>query len=130
MLRILALICLLPVPALAERVMTAAEFEAFTTGKTMDYSDGAAVWGREEYLPNRRVRFSFTDDECREGSWYEAGPMICFVYADVPGPKCWTYFTDGTTVTTLFAEDPPGTAPSTVVASNAPLICQGPDVGV
>jgi hypothetical protein len=116
-----------PLPALAERVMTAEEFDAYATGRTLDYSQFGDVWGREEYLPNRRVRFSFRDDECREGSWYAKGPQICFVYDDEGVPKCWTYFTDGASVETLFEGD---SARSDVGPADGPLTCLGPDVGV
>jgi hypothetical protein len=127
MIRALLIACLLPFPAFAERVMTGPEFEAFSTGKTMDYSQFGEVWGREEYLPNRRVRFSYRDDECREGSWYEEGPLICFVYDDDGVPKCWTYFTDGKNVETLFEGD---FDRSEVSPTKEPLTCLGPDVGV
>jgi hypothetical protein len=129
MLRWILFACLLPLPAAAERVMTGEEFEAFATGRTMDYSYGTDVWGREAYLPGRRVQFSFTDDECRDGSWYEDGPYICFVYDDDPSPKCWTYFTDGKNVQTIFIEDPPGSPRSDVRPTKEPLVCLGPDVG-
>jgi hypothetical protein len=131
MLRVFALIlCLTPLSAAAERVMTAAEFEAFSTGKTMDYAIGSDAWGREEYLPGRRVRFSFTDDECRFGSWYEQGQMVCFIYDGDTDPKCWTYFTDGKNVTTQFAPDGPAATLSSVRPTKEPLVCLGPEVGV
>jgi hypothetical protein len=127
MIRILLLACLLPFPAFAERVMTGAEFDAYSTGRTLDYSQFGEVWGKEQYLPNRRVRFSFRDDECREGTWYEQGTQICFVYDDEGVPKCWTYFTNGKTVETLFEGD---FERSDVLPTKEPLACLGPDVGV
>jgi hypothetical protein len=127
---ILTLALLLPLPALAERIMTPAEFETYATGKTIDYADDFSVWGREEYLPNRRVRFSFTDDECRFGSWYAQDTQICFVYDFDPDPKCWTYFTDGKNVTTVFEGDGPGGTVSTALPTKEPLVCLGPEVGV
>jgi hypothetical protein len=127
MIRALVIACLIPFPAFAERVMTAAEFEAFATGRTMDFIQFGDVWGREQYLPGRRVRFSFRDDECREGSWYEQGAQICFVYENDNVPKCWTYFTDGTNVETLFEND---FDRSEVRPTKEPLTCLGPEVGV
>ncbi len=124
------ILCLVPLAAQAERVMTPAEFEAYSTGKTIDYEDDFSVWGREEYLPNRRVRFSFTDDECRFGTWYDQGDQVCFVYDDDPDPKCWTYFTDGKNVTTVFENDGPGGTISTARPTKEPLVCLGPEVGV
>ena len=131
MLRIFVLfLALLPLPAWAQRVMTPAEFEAFATGKTLDYEDDFSVWGREEYLPNRRVRFSFSEQECRFGTWYDQGDEVCFVYEDDPEPKCWTYFTDGKNVTTIYTSDGRGGSVSTARPTKEPLICLGPEVGV
>lgn len=131
MTRILTLIlCLLPFAAQAERVMTPAEFEAYSTGKTLDYEDDFSVWGREQYLPNRRVRFSYSQGECRFGEWYDKGDQVCFVYEDDPEPKCWTYFTDGKNITTVFENDGPGGAISTAKPTKERLECLGPAVGV
>jgi hypothetical protein len=131
MLRIAVIaVCLSALPAVAERVMTPAEFEAFSTGKTIDYSDEFSTWGREEYLPGRQVRFSFTDDECRFGQWYDQGDQVCFVYEGDPAPKCWTYFTDGKNVTTVFESDGPGGPISTARVTKERLECLGPAVGV
>ncbi|MFM2390619.1 MAG: hypothetical protein RLZZ437_2174 [Pseudomonadota bacterium] len=127
---VLTLAFLLPLPAWAERVMTPTEFEAYATGKTIDYADDFSVWGREEYLPGRRVRFSFTDDECRFGTWYDQGDQVCFVYELDPEPKCWTYFTDGKNVTTVFESDGPGGTVSRAMPTKEPLVCLGPQVGV
>ena len=130
--RCVLVICLamLPLPALADRVMTPTEFEAYATGKTLDYADDFSVWGREEYLPNRQVRFSFSKSECRFGRWYDQGDQVCFVYDDDPEPKCWTYFTNGKTVTTVYESDGPGGTVSTARPTKEPLICLGPEVGV
>ncbi len=127
---VLILLGLAPLPAFAERVMSPAEFETYSTGKTIDYADDFSTWGREEYLPGRRVRFSFTDDECRFGSWYEQGDQVCFVYELDPDPKCWSYFTDGKNVTTVFEGDGPGGTVSTARPTKEPLVCLGPEVGV
>ena len=56
-----ALLALAPVVAGAESPlpapMTAAEFDAYATGKTLTYSQYGEIYGTEEYLPNRRVRW-------------------------------------------------------------------------
>ena len=127
---VLTIALLLPLPAWAERVMTAAEFDDYATGKTIDYADDFSIWGREQYLPDRRVRFSFTDDECRFGTWYDQGDQICFVYDNDPEPKCWIYFTDGKNVTTIYQTDGPGGRVSTARPTKEPLVCLGPEVGV
>ena len=73
---ILCALCALPFTAAAE--MSAAEFDAYTRGKTLYYGNGAEPYGAEIYLPNRRVRWSFLDGECKDGEWFEANGMICF----------------------------------------------------
>ena len=85
----LALCLILPAPALAETPMTAEEFEAYVTGKTMDYIADGQVFGREVYLPGRKVRWAFTAEECKLGHWFGQGDQICFLYDGDPEPKCW-----------------------------------------
>jgi hypothetical protein len=123
-------------PALAESVpsappMSAAEFESYSTGKTLTYGLGGEVYGIEQYLPGRRVLWAFKGDECRKGYWYEAGQEICFVYEDdFDGPQCWTFHRIDGGIRARFAGDPNGADLSEVAQSSSPLICAGPDVGV
>lgn len=121
---------LLPLAALAETPMTAAEFDRFVTGKTMDYIASGTVFGREVYLPGRKVRWAFSDDVCMSGSWYGDGRHICFVYDGDPEPKCWTVWQDGADLAASFVADGADVPPRQVVQTNAPLACPGPDVGV
>ncbi|MEO0634285.1 MAG: hypothetical protein AAFY52_09205, partial [Pseudomonadota bacterium] len=60
--------------------MSAAEFEAYVTGKTLFYGRDGRAYGAEIYRENRRVTWSFLDGDCKDGYWYEAGENICFVY--------------------------------------------------
>ena len=111
--------------------MTASEFEAYATGKTLTYGLGGEVYGIEQYLPGRRVLWAFTGDECRKGYWYEAGQEICFVYeTDPEGPQCWTFHHMGTGIRARFVGDPNGADLSEVAQSPSPLRCAGPDTGV
>ena len=86
-----AVLVLVPLSALAETAMSGEEFDAYTRGHTFYYGAGGTPYGGEEYLDNRRVRWSFLDGECQEGYWYEAGELICFVYENNPDPQCWTF---------------------------------------
>jgi hypothetical protein len=125
-------ICLLPLSALAETPLTGAEFEALTTGKTMDHILFGEVYGAERYFPDRRVRWAFTADDCLDGVWYEKGAMICFEYDDGTGPECWTYFRDGAGIRAIAADDTLSApaAPVQMTPSQTPLACLGPEVGV
>jgi hypothetical protein len=126
----LLVLTLFPGPVLAQTPMTADEFDAFTTGKTMDYIAEGTIFGREVYLPGRRVRWAFTAEECRSGSWYADGPHICFLYDDDPQPKCWLVWRDGDGLAASYITDLPGTTPRQVLETDEPLACEGPDVGV
>lgn len=111
--------------------LSAAEFEAYTTGKTLSYAtSGQAPYGAEEYLPNRRVRWAFTDQECKEGEWYPSGELICFLYEDSTDPQCWSFFLTPQGLRAQFANRP-GSAPLYQIdESDEPLFCPGPLIGV
>ncbi len=117
-------------PALAQTPMTVEEFESAVTGKTMDYIVRGTQYGREVYLPDRRVRWAFTAQECRSGSYYGDGPHICFLYDDDPQPKCWLIWAEGDGLGASYITDDPGTEPRQVLETDQPLACEGPDVGV
>ena len=130
--RALALaLALAAAPALAEAPMSPEAFEAYTTGKTLLYSQGGTAYGGEDYLPGRRVRWSFLDGHCLEGRWFDAQDLICFVYDDHPEEQiCWHFFQEPTG---LRAEVDGGedSAPLTTTGeAQAPLFCLGPEVGV
>lgn len=115
----------------AETPITAAEFEAYVTGKTLTYASSGEVWGAEQYRAGRSVTWAFTGQPCQNGTWYDNGNNeICFVYNAEEGPQCWHFFKDSAGLRAQFVGDPEGTPLSEVAQSNAPLICPGPDVGV
>jgi len=118
-----------PVIALAE--MSAEEFDAYTRGQTFHYAqEGAEPYGAEEYLPGRRVRWSFLDGECQEGHWYADGPLICFVYETRLEPQCWRFERRDGRLVARFKGDTAMTELYEVRKSQEPLMCPGPDVGV
>jgi hypothetical protein len=123
------LLAALPLHAAAEQ-MSAADFEAYATGKTLSYAVGGEIYGAEQYMPGRRVLWAFKGEECRAGLWYEEAGQICFVYEDEGVPQCWTFFRDDTGLRARFQNDPEGTELSEVAQTPNPLICAGPDVGV
>lgn len=110
--------------------MSAAEFEAYTTGKTLSYAEAGQPYGVERYLPGRRVVWAFVGDECRYGTWYEAQGQICFVYENDPEAQCWTFQQTATGIRAHFAGDPEGSALVEVQEDPDALKCPGPDVGV
>jgi len=125
----LALTAALSAPALAQEPMSGAEFDAYTSGKTLLYGTGGDVYGGEDYLPGRRVRWSFLDGRCLDGVWYEDGPFICFVYDDDPAPVCWTFYRGPAGLRAYLDGDPAEVLYETGEADE-PLLCLGPEVGV
>jgi hypothetical protein len=114
----------------AQTNLTGAEFEAYATGKTLTYASNGQVYGVEQYLTNRRVRWAFVDDTCRIGHWYEDAGEICFVYENDATPQCWTFHIRGGKLMARFVSEPPATELSEVNQTSDPLACTGPDVGV
>ena len=130
----LAALLLAPLAAAAETPMTAAEFEAHVTGMTITYQQSGGIFGIEEYLPGRKVRWSVAPGECKYGSWYPEAEALCFVYEYDPIPHCWTFWMQGGVMMARSAGVDPGADPGADLAeadrSASPLPCPGPDVGV
>lgn len=127
---ILLMLLALPVQAMAQTAMSAQEFDSYTRGKTFYYGSMGEPYGGEEYLDNRRVRWSFLDGKCRDGEWYEDAGLICFVYDDMPEPQCWSFERGRTGLIARFENDPTLTELYEVEKSAEPLLCLGPDIGV
>lgn len=117
-------------PAFAAEPMSATEFERYVTGKTLYFGQAGQAYGVEEYLSDRRVRWSFLDGKCKDGYWYEDASQICFVYEDNPEPQCWSFFKEGSRLRAVFENDPGSTVLYEANQDDEPMICMGPDVGV
>ncbi len=124
------LLALTTLPAAAQSNMSAAEFDAYTRGKTLFYGNGSTPYGAEIYLPDRRVKWSFLDGECKEGEWYEAGDLICFIYEDRPDPQCWSFEIGPRGLIARFENDPATTPLYEANESTEELLCLGPKIGV
>ena len=116
-------------PLAAEPALGAAEFDAYTQGKTLTYGSGGVAYGAEEYLPDRRVRWSFLDGDCRDGEWFPKGDQICFTYEDRDTPQCWSFFLTPEGLAARFENDPGAEALYEGDAAKEPLLCLGPEVG-
>lgn len=86
-------LCLSALPAMAERSVTAQEFEQMVTGKTLHFDRDGAPFGSEQYFDDKRVIWAFEGDgECQRGIWFEnTSGQICFVYDTDPAPQCWNF---------------------------------------
>ena len=132
MLRPLLLLLLLSTAAAApaETPLTAEEFEDRVTGLTLSFDRHGAPYGAEQYLPGRKVIWTFLDGVCKRGYWYEAAEKICFVYEDEPGPQCWDFLRTDQGFAARSVGDVPMNDLIVSGESRAPLHCPGPDVGV
>ena len=130
MIRAILTSMLVATPALAQTPLTADEFEARVTGKTIHFSQAGERAGSEQYFEGRSVRWQFPDGTCEDGTWYQAGSSICFSYDSAPDmPQCWTFTENDGTLTGQFdaePEDPPLLANR---INRIPLSCVGPDLG-
>ena len=122
---------LLGTPAMAQDPMNAAEFDAYTKGKTLTFGvAGDPSYGVEQYFENRRVIWSFLDGDCNNGVWYESKGSICFRYDFDPVPKCWQFFDEPDGLRAVFMNRPDMSVLYEAQDSTEPLICPGPNLGV
>lgn len=117
-------------PVLADGPLSAEAFDALTQGRTMTWAEFGQVYGVEQYLPGRRVRWTVVGDDCTLGHWYPEGDMICFKYEDDPDPDCWTITEDGAELFARYAGTAQDSDPVVVTETTEPLACFGPEVGV
>lgn len=128
--KLAVLFALIALPAAAQDAMTAAEFEAYTSGKTLTFGvRGAPAYGMEQYKSNRRVVWSFLDGECNNGVWYESKGSICFRYDFDPEPKCWKFYDEPGGLRAVYMNTPTASVLYEAQDSEEELICPGPRVG-
>lgn len=128
--RTLLALLLFATPALAQDPVTAEEFDVLTQGRSMTWSEFGAVYGVEQYLPDRRVRWAPVGVDCKLGHWYQDGPAICFKYEDDIEPDCWIIAQDGLGFSARYTTNPPEADPVVVAETPDPPACFGPKVGV
>jgi len=130
---ILSLAALTPLAARADVApLDAKAFEALTLGRTFFYTRQGQPFGTEQYLPDHKVIWAFTGDDCLKGTWVAQGDAICFSYEDAPDQtQCW-YFnqTDAGLEGHFIGADPAEPPLIARQSSPEPMGCMGPDVGV
>lgn len=131
-----AFILAFSLPALAQETastpMNAQAFDAYTLGRTLSFNVDGTPYGVEQYLPNRRVRWTFIGDQCQDGVWYERNGNICFLYENAPtNEQCWEFYETDTGLRAVFQGiDGPTTELYEVQQNDEPMACFGPGVGV
>lgn len=123
------LLFILASPAFADDAMSAAEFDAYTRGKTLTFGIAEnEAYGVEQYQENRRVIWSFVGGDCSNGVWYESKGSICFRYDHDPEPKCWKFYDEPNGLRAIFMNRPDTSVLYEAQNSDVPLSCPGPDL--
>ncbi|WP_296423942.1 hypothetical protein [Yoonia sp.] len=119
------LVCLaLATPATAQDIMSAAEFDAHVSGRTITFGTSQnPSYGIERYLPGRRVMWSAFDGTCKYGIWFESKGSICFRYDGDPEHKCWVMFNDPDGMRGVYMTRPNNTVIYEIPDREDPLIC-------
>lgn len=107
--------------------ISAAQFDAYSEGKTLFYAESGQVWGSEHYMPNHQVMWAFTGQDCEYGQWYDDHGAICFVYEGNPNPNCWHFYLGSTGLVAKFLSG--SSLLSEVGQTSEPMQCAGPQVG-
>ena len=113
----------------ADTPLTADAFDAATVGKTFFYQRGGISYGAEQSLPDHKVVWAFTGDDCKKGYWYSRGTLICFIYEDKLDPQCWTFTQTADGLSARFDGDTANEPLVALRSSPEPMACMGPDVG-
>ncbi len=109
--------------------LSAEAFDALTKGRTMTWAEFGQVYGVEQYLPDRRVRWTVLGDDCITGRWYAKGPAICFQYDDRPDPVCWEIQPGPSGLLARQSAQAADVDPVIIEESSEPMACFGPRVG-
>ena len=125
-----ALLCLNFSTSSADTSMSADEFESYTNGQTLFYSQNGSVYGAESYFEGGRVRWSFLDGNCLFGTWQRRENMICFEYGPDIEIQCWQFFKDGDILIAKLPDDELSAPLYEASRAPTPLECPGSEVGV
>lgn len=111
-------------PLAAQDSMTAEEFDAHVTGRTITFrTDLNPVYGVERYMAGRRVMWSSIEGICQYGVWFESKGDICFRYEGDPEHKCWTVYDEPGGIRGVYTTRPPFTVIYEDPDRDDPLIC-------
>jgi hypothetical protein len=105
-------LCLLASAAPAQTLMTAEEFDAWSTGAIMDWATNEDVYERLKFLPGRQILWDDFEGSCKTGRWYPKNGDICFdsdggsESDGKPEADCVTVLRNGDRVILSYGDDP------------------------
>ena len=122
--RLMIAVLLMASAAHAETPITAAEFEAFASGKTLVWSEGGEAYGQEAYLPGRALQWSEDGSSCLGGSYAQGDAgEICFTYDDGTDPDCWLLYRKGDALHGTLQSEAEPRKDYVITVGHAPLAC-------
>jgi hypothetical protein len=125
-----AILILLGTTVAAEASMTAEEFEAFSEGRILAYSNGPVPYGAEAHGPDRQVVWTEFEGRCHEGVWFPRGDQICFLYEEgIVGERCWRFTRTPDGLLGEFVTDPADETAYRVTPTEVDLDCPAPWLG-
>lgn len=113
-----------------EVLMTVEAFEAFVSGSTVYFNRRGQPYGAEQYMPDRRVIWTFLDGRCERGAWYNEGSTICFAYETQSEAQCWNFLESGGDKRARVVGADPANDLLVVGQDTTNLDCPGPGIGV
>ena len=129
MLRFTLAFCLFAQISAAETVLSPQQFEAFSQGKTLYFSQAGQPYGAEQYLPNRQSIWQYADGSCHRGIWFTRKDQICVIYENNPEEQCWNFLDKDGVFAARAIGNPPEADLVVSLQDTAPLICLGPEIG-
>lgn len=121
---VFALALALPSALQAQDFMDVVEFEAFVTGKTLDFIEDGQPYGSEEFLPGRRVNWRYVGEiDCHAGTYEQNAEYICFNYDGEDELSCSTFWLEGDKLMSRFSDALPDEPLSIATAAQQPLSC-------
>jgi hypothetical protein len=123
---VLAVLCAMAAPALAQDQLSPNGFLDLAVGRTLSFSNvqtGRLV-GEEQFLRRDLSVWTNETGRCTYGRIEVRGPSICFLYEDSPNPEnCWIPFSDEGTLLVLSQNSREVQKISDI--SEEPIMCEG-----
>lgn len=114
--------------------LSAAQFQAFTQNRSLQFFDQGEAYGSEHYGPNHAVRWTFGDGTCTAGTWFEKDSQICFRYENESEAGCWVFYPGAAGLIAEFMGAAGGKSlPTTLYEaspSSRPSTCAPKDLGI
>ena len=120
---------LAPAQSSGERIVTAEEFEALSTGKTLYFSRSSRFFGAEQFYTRRRSLWQNGAGQCLDGEWFAKDDLICFEYDQPTDPACWHFIEKSTGYVARAEGEGPENDIFLYHTDTKPLDCKGPAIG-